>query len=471
MLKTIKTDIIPSKQFFVKVGESNALDKKAICVFFATGFFLDNDTYWKDVKTLRPGTINTIDQDNNLISSKTWFNWYYEPKDKSFEEVVSEFSTLFDTINEEQLQDKKIILPISGGLDSRSQVVSLLNKKAKINSYSYSFTNGYKESAIAKKIAKKASFSFKEFLIPPNYLWNKIDDAALINKCYSEFTHCRQVGVLDEFDSMGEIFSLGHWGDVLFDKVTDKELSNEKQIELLYKKVIKPKGLDLAKDLWKEWELDGDFEDYLKSRIEKLLAGINIKNTNAKLRAFKSLYWAPRWTSIGLTFFASKHQMSLPYYDNRMCEFICNVPEEFLADRKIQIAYIKAKSTKIAKVTWQDARPFNLYNYNKNKVPYNLPYRLFNKFKREINKLLGKKYIQRNWELQFLGKKNKAELINYFNTSNILQVVGKDIVDKTINEFYSGNQKHTSHSLSMLLTLAVFSKNFLYHKEKHIKNL
>ena len=64
----IKTSIIPQKQTFVKVKNSNELDLEAICVFVAIGFFLDDDTYWKNKKILTPGSNNFIDENGFLIN-------------------------------------------------------------------------------------------------------------------------------------------------------------------------------------------------------------------------------------------------------------------------------------------------------------------------------------------------------------------------------------------------------------------
>jgi hypothetical protein len=47
-MKSLKTPIIPGKATFI--GEKKALDYEAICVFVATGFFLDDDTYFKKLK-------------------------------------------------------------------------------------------------------------------------------------------------------------------------------------------------------------------------------------------------------------------------------------------------------------------------------------------------------------------------------------------------------------------------------------
>jgi len=66
-----------------------------------------------------------------------------------------------------------------------------------------------------------------------------------------------------------------------------------------------------------------------------------------------------------LSIFENYKPITLPYYDNRMCEFICTIPEDYLKGRQLQIAYIKQRNPDLAKLTWQDKRPYNLYNYQK----------------------------------------------------------------------------------------------------------
>jgi hypothetical protein len=459
-MKTIKTQIIPSHQTIVKVkGEKHHLDYKAICIFSAFGFFLDTDTYWKDEKVLSPATINTINDDGYLIDSKPWFQWYYKPKELSLKQATESFQELFENIVHEQSDGRDIILPLSGGLDSRSQAISLKKSKVNVKSYSYSFQNGFKESGISKKIAKACDFPFKEFTIEEGYLWDKVEKLASINKCYSEFTHPRQMAVIDEVAELGNSFSLGHWGDVLFDSdglaenVSDIEL-----VQILKKKVLKKGGLELALSLWKSWGIEGEFEQYLEHRLIELLSKIEIKNVNAKVRAFKSLYWAPRWTSVNLSVFENKHPILLPYYEDRMCQFICEVPEELLANRQIQIEYIKQNNKEVASIVWQDAKPFNLYNYHLAKAPYNIPYRIIDKLKREFRTLLGKTFVQRNWELQFLGKENRQQLEKHLYFKNFLQFVDKSIVDAYFNLFDTKDKVYYSHSVSTLLTLSLFTK-------------
>src|SRR5690606_1731058 len=119
-----------------------------------------------------------------------------------FETALEEFTSLFEQIISEQIKDAKVILPLSGGLDSRTQAVALAKLKAPVTSYSYSFKGGFSESGIGKKIAKVCDFDFKEFTIESGYLWPKLEELATINHCYSDFTHPRQMAVLDEFKKM-----------------------------------------------------------------------------------------------------------------------------------------------------------------------------------------------------------------------------------------------------------------------------
>ncbi len=457
-MKTIKTPIIPTHQQFVKVHAPHELDKQAICIFAATGFFLGTDTYWQDLKVLAPATINTIDEDGFLIESIPWFEWHYKPRDISFETALEEFTELFEQICAEQAGDKRVLLPLSGGLDSRTQAIAFSKLKNPVTAYSYSFKDGFSESGISKKIAKEYEFEFKEFTIEPGYLWPKLKELSNLNHCYSEFTHPRQMAVLDEFRKMDGVFSLGHWGDVLFDRGAAKDTTKEQELGQLYDKVVKKGGLELGTALWEEWELEGTFDEYLKSMMQTMLDAINIENTSARMRAFKSTSWAPRWTTVSLSVFGAANSFKLPYYDDRMCEFICTVPEEHLADRRLQIEYIKQQSPSLAKITWQAERPYNLYNYHSNQSPYNLPYRITDKLKRMVKAKMGKPYIQRNWELQFLGMENDENLQEHLFGENLHPFLPKELLARFYNKFKTGDAVEYSHPLSMLLTLAVWHK-------------
>ncbi|MDT0552264.1 asparagine synthase C-terminal domain-containing protein [Urechidicola vernalis] len=456
----IKTGIIPEKQHYYKVQTSRGLDLKAICCYAATGFFLEDDTFWKHQKVLKPATDYEFDSQGQVKNKTPYFQWHYNPRIISFEQALDEFEHLFETIISEQTKGKKVILPLSGGLDSRTQAVALA-KHSHLQTYSYSFKNGYPESRISKRIANALGVPFTSMEVPKGYLWDAIEDLAEINQCYSDFCNPRQMAFVDQYAEIGEVFSLGHWGDVLFDGMgEDVQWTTEEELNWVLKKVVKKGGMELATRLWESWGLDGDFESYFMERIKGLLSNIDIDNTSAKLRAFKSLYWAPRWTSVNLGVFESVAPITLPYYDNRMCEFICTIPEEYLKDRKLQIAYIQRKSKKVANITWHQQKPFNLNNYHWNRTPYNLPYRVISKIERELRAVVGRPHVARNWELQFLGKENDQQLQGWLFESGFDKLVSKEVIQEFYTNFKMKDAVWYSHSVNMLLTLAVFNKKF-----------
>lgn len=452
----ITNPIIPIKPKEVFIDSKGELDLKAICVFVAIGFFLDEDTYWTHKKILKPASINYINSENILEKSESYFKWHYAPRDISFKQALEEFSLLFETIIAEQIKDCKVILPLSGGLDSRTQAAALKHLGANVSTYSYEYINGYPETKIAKQIADVCGFDIQSFKIENSYLWKKLDDLVKLNNSYSDFTSPRQMGVSEEFSKMGDVFSLGHWGDVLFDSYNSKKLSHNAQVQFLTKKLLKLGGLEFASKLWQIWDLDGDFESYFKNRISDLLSTIEIEDTNARLRAFKSKYWAPRWTSVNLSIFENAKPITLPYYDNRMCEFICTLPEEFLKDRQLQIEYIKLRNPNLAKLVWQDKRPYNLYNYETPNALKTLNYKVVNKLKRITLRLVGRSYIQRNWELQFLGDANKLQLETLLRDSKLSELIPEKLINTYINGFYNSDALKNAHVLNMLLTLAKF---------------
>lgn len=453
----IKTPIIPTHLQLLRLNKTEELNKPALCIFAAIGFFLDQDNFKKSEIALSPASITSTDEHNQFLNQKKWFQWHYSPRNITFEQAVDEFSALFESIIEQQLGNQKVILPLSGGIDSRTQAAALRKLEKQVFSYSYKFQNGYDETAIAKEIAKCCNFKFKDFTIPKGYLWAKLHELSVLNQCQTDFTLPRQMAVNDHFSKMGEIFSLGHWGDVLFDNIQLSALNENEMLELLKSKLIKRGGLKLAQDLWKTWSLEGNFEEYLDSRLKALLDKIDIDNPNAKLRAFKSLYWAPRWTSANLCVFQEKRPISLPYYDDRMCEFICTVPEEYLANRKIQIEYIKRNAPDLAKITWQDKRPRNLYDYQEPKPLRKFFYKLQNKSRRVANSVIGKPYIQRNWELQYLGEENDKKLKEVLFNTHLENMVNKSVIENVYQGFKTDPLLY-AHSIGMLLVFAKYNQ-------------
>lgn len=427
------------------------LDLKSICVWAAFGFMLDTDTFFEGVAWDKPYTTP----------------WYYNPASISFNEAVDRFAATFEQVIADQIAGKNVILALSGGLDSRTLAAAIARLKVKPFAYSYKFHNSFDETKYGREISKVNNWEYKEYIIPEGYLWDKLDKLSAINQCYSEFTHPRQMAVIEELAPKGNLFLLGHWGDVLFDNMKlEANISHDELVEIVIKKMQKKGGMELATDLWQAWGLNGDFKDYIKGRVSELLSAIKIDNTNAKVKAFKSMYWATRWTNVNLQIFSHYHPMAVPYYDERICRLVCETPEEYLGARKIQIEYLKKYTPALAKIAWQSKEPYNLFDYHKHLTNSHLPWRMKDKLQRTFNeKVLNKKQIARNWEIQFCGKRNDEQLQSHlFQSVAMKEAVPENVVRKHYQAFREKNAVQYSHPVSMLLTLSVFLDNLNKHK-------
>jgi len=450
--KEIRNYIVYDKRKNISHNYDGDIDLPSIAEWIACGFFLDDKNFTKQ-KYGRGENYNCQQ------------NWYYEPRNISFKSAVEEFTHIFETLILGNIENKKIILPLSGGLDSRT-VASALRNKDNITTYSYEFTGGVKETKYAKKISKEMGWPFYNYLIPKGYLWGKIEKLAEINLCQSDFTHPRQMAVIHQISKLGNLIISGQWGDVLFDlpKLSKRE-TLDNQAWFLFNKIVKPGGLALSNKLWDEWGFIGKFEKILFNRIKGLLSEIKIDNPSRRVQAFKSMHWAHRWANPNLNIFSSKCELFVPYYENAICEFICSTPDYYLQDRKIQIKYLQNTSPGLAKIPWQ-LYDLNLYNYKYFNNFY-FPRRLYRFLKRNVNeKILNKPpIIQRNWELQFLGSENSKYLEHWLFGKKILNdIVPSDLINKFYQKFLTENQVVFSHPVSMLLTLSVWCEKFWKRK-------
>ena len=469
-MSLISKPIIPIQQTFYDTESNkilpwknvpkNYLDFRAISCFCSLGFMLDDDTFSNKIKVLKPATDFQLNEDKEIIQEKKNWNWHHNPVDKSFVDFLDEFSGIFEKIINDGTNNKRILLPISGGLDSRSLLASALEKD-ELTLASYEFENGINETQYGIEIANKFKIPIYAQKIPCGYVWKNLDKIAQLNNCFTDFLHPRQFATLNNWQGLGDSILLGHWGDVLFDslEVSEKK-SIDEQVSILQNKLVHNSGVELASDLWKNWGLDGSFSSFLINRIDTLYRNINIDLPSARIRAFKSLYWAPRWTSINLSFFSSLGNLVVPYYHDNLCKFICTVPEKFLKGRKIQIEYIKQKYSLLAEVPWQKYHPLNLNNYNQFYNPINYPARVL----RKMTRFAKTKFYNipnentRNWELQFLGQHNTEQLKTHLlDNYNYEDIISKRIYSDYYEKFKINPVKY-AHAVSMLLTLSTFAK-------------
>ena len=147
----------------VKFNEfSKRIDENATLELAMSGFTIGNKSIYKNLYCLKAGELVLFQ--SNSYEYLHYYKYFSELVVKSNEEYLDELSELTLNIFQKmlnQIGDRQIIIPLSGGHDSRL-VASILNHLEVKNVKCYSYgTPGNFEAKIAKKIAKKLGFEWK----------------------------------------------------------------------------------------------------------------------------------------------------------------------------------------------------------------------------------------------------------------------------------------------------------------------
>lgn len=451
------------------------LDWEAIAGFFSFGFFPQDRTYFKDVKILKPASHYVFDEYGKLLKSERYWSWRHNPDPKrSYDETVEEFAGIFHRVIKDQTKEGRIALPISGGLDSRSTVAAVINlargraqgivsDRNRFWAYSYGYSDNSVETQIAGQIAHSTALPFQSFTIKP-YLFDRLDLILSSVGGFQDLTQCRQAAITDEIAGHADRVIAAHWGDVWMDGMLSKKF--ERQSNKWGEQELNEKTLEKILKSGRGWLVKNICEQQLKADPEALLREMvrvelkkfeHIEDRDFRIKAFKTDNWSFRWTCASLRMFQPAAFPRLPFYDNRMADFFCTVPTDFVRERRLQIDYLKHFAPNLAQITWQSYNA-NLYEYQ-HFNSWLLPKRTFRKMKRLIS---GKSVIERNWEIQFLNEKGRQGLDHWLIRKGLKvhEFSNSAKIQELLKQFYQKPSPDQGYAVSMLLTFSAWLEKY-----------
>jgi asparagine synthase (glutamine-hydrolysing) len=446
------------------VASRHELDWLGLAGFFTFGFFTQDRTHFADVRILRPASHYVFDRNGMLQEQRRYWQWQHRANERrSYDDTVEEFGHTLGEVMEDQTSKGHIAVPISGGLDSRTAVafISSAQTSPEANrfwSYSYGYSDDSVETHIAAGVAAVRRLPFQSFTIE-SYLFNKLELIAASVEGFQDFTQCRQASICENIAKHADYLIAAHWGDVWLD---DCGLSNEESNK---------QGEDILRQVWQKlakggsgWLLENlcyrSFhkdkpEAFLRQMLQEELSQVaQIEDTDFRVKAFKTDQWSFRWTTASLRMFQPAAFPRLPFYDTRMADFFCTVPSRFVAQRRLQIDYLKRFAPDLARLTWQvhDANLFRFDRFNS----WLLPKRALKKARRLIT---GKHVVERNWEVQFLNGAGQDGLAHWLLRPGLRlhQFVAPAAIQALVDAFYAAPFEHKrGYSVSMLLTFSVW---------------
>jgi asparagine synthase (glutamine-hydrolysing) len=117
--------VSPSAAKLVAAGVPPELDEAALGVFFRLGFFLGDETPFRAIRALPPGSL--LKWQNGALHCVSAGYIFHEPSDQSAEAMAREYAERFSAaVERTQPGADRVALPLSGGLDSRHLLFELL---------------------------------------------------------------------------------------------------------------------------------------------------------------------------------------------------------------------------------------------------------------------------------------------------------------------------------------------------------
>lgn len=390
----------------VAEASDNELDWIGLTGFCGFGFYPADRTPYEDVRILRPATHTVFADTGTQVSQRRYWDWWYEPDhDRSDDEIVDEFHEVWNATLARQLSDRRTIVPVSGGLDSRTIVAGLTGATALVSTPAPSlFTYGYSvtspEIRIAQQVARARGLTIQKYVVEP-YLFDRLDDVIGSVEGFSALTLPRQVGVSAQIAPLGDRVVGGHWGDVWFDTAGAPSTANTAGdlVEPAFVKFAKRGCGWLLENVCRP-NLDGQdpneiLREVLRSELERLP---DVSDADMQLKLLKNEQWSFRWTLAGTRAYHLAQPTLLPFYANELVDLFLRVPSGQLAGRRLQKRYLCRHHPDLARVRWQDSG-MSLFEHRWER-PAELAKRAAAKTVRSARR---QRVTQRNWEVQFLA--------------------------------------------------------------------
>lgn len=303
------------------------IDNHSLSEFKSSGFVTGNRTLFNNIRQIEAAQVVEIDANN--LSIKCTSYWSYSESSfstKTYDELYSELKSVYSGVSERMMtycKNRTILLPLSGGYDSRFLAV-LLKKNGYKNviCFSYGRASCY-EAKISRNIAQNLGFQW-EFI---------------------EYTQELVKNYFDKADSEWNIFtrqsfnfaSIPHISDfIAIGELLKREIINEDVVVMPGHSGDIFAGTHIPKDIDKI-ESDDEIVDYLRHkhfRFASAMINLDIIRKNYAIHSIiESFSWKERQAKFivhSLSTYSHYNLDSyLPFWDKDLADFFKRVPSKY----------------------------------------------------------------------------------------------------------------------------------------------
>jgi asparagine synthase (glutamine-hydrolysing) len=456
----------------MKLVQQKKIRKDALFDFFIFGYYLGDKTFDENIRQLPPASI--IEITKNTLSVKNY--WTY-PNDgkydaRDIEILADELGRRWqEAVDRRVKQNEKIIIEISGGLDSRAILSAALKSTLKENILLYTFGDEQSyDCEIGKTIAK--TLGIQHVFLPAikenfaeQYKKSFYDSEGMIDA--TPYFSIQMYQTLRKFGYKifngymgGEIM-----GPLIFSKIENLELHSDN-------------GVKKAKDLLFHHHKMNDIQTikplfnpaYLKqidlfSSFDKSVE--DLKNISEEMLPNYCAAWlymneSDKYTSFCNFRFEDVFDYSKPFLDNELIEFMLRIPPQFRKDKMlykqmllknyVEIFKMPTKNNLglplqtdhlklyVKRILWFMQLRINIisnhivqhrmfFNKNQNYLDYDELLRTNKQYQEYMKSMIDKvkkreffnpEYIDTLWQLHLNGKKNYAMIFGLLVTVELI---------------------------------------------------
>jgi asparagine synthase (glutamine-hydrolysing) len=350
--------VVSDDAYYLKDKINPTLNEKNAAEYMVAGYVTGDETLFDGIKQVKSGEFLIYQKKDNLLKASRYFRFlhgsYYElPESELLEMLDHVFVNTFSRLIESTIKrGKKLIVPLSGGLDSR--VIVAMLKRLGVNDVicvSYG-RKGNRESAISKKVAEALGYEWL-FVEYTNQKWyecynsKEADYYKLFAGSLSSLPHMQDFLSIRELKDQGKlpdnsVFVPGHAADMLSGShIPRYYLDNSKKYD---SEVFSVDSLKLHYNLWK-WPHGSELEHIFKERLNNSISGLEINDNSTCASAVEFFDFSERQAKFIVNsvrvyeFFG--YDWRTPFWDAELINFFLKVPLEYRIDQGLYIKYAR----------------------------------------------------------------------------------------------------------------------------------
>ena len=341
----------------VAAGGDGTWDWEGITGFCALGFFPGNRTWWTDVRIVRPATWLVLDLDGAVVSERRWWTWCYEPVEREMGALVEEIDGVLSDVLRDEVRGRRVVVPLSGGLDSRTVAAVLGPGSAaraaasEVQGLTYGYGDRSVETRIGMAVGGASGIPTRSMRVGP-YLLDRVAEVVAATEGFQAPSFARQAGVAAELAEMGDAVVGGHWGDVWFDTAGGSGGATD-LVGVAMSKFHKRGGEWLLRHVCAQ-AIEGDPAERVRAMIADELDLIpDLGDDDMRLKALKTDQWSFRWTLASMRAYRLAVPTLLPFYDDRLADLMLRIPSGMHRGRSLQVELLTRRHPDVARVRWQ----------------------------------------------------------------------------------------------------------------------